>query len=293
MACCVIAAYLINRIIKACELLDVSIVKIQYNDSADFPSAQCETATGPGTRHYQVMRLSVEGMTCAACTSDIETAVSSLPGIERLTVSLPLCRATVVFDRHLTGPADIVRAIQGAGYDAQTGDRTAEQNLELLQHTEELKRLRGAFGYATVMSSIATAFERVLAWKILPSRGRLFFHGVPMLLGIWVQVYCALWIHRNAWRRRGKFELVMTMDTLISLSLLLGLSLSLFNIILHGLFAAQTYFASGSFLATIIIGGRYLDLLLKRKSLSTFSAFYRLQNETTNAKIRKGDVSEM
>lgn len=47
------------------------------------------------------IQLRVTGMTCSACTSSIESAVGSVPGVARVTVSLLQNKAHVVFDPNL------------------------------------------------------------------------------------------------------------------------------------------------------------------------------------------------
>jgi cation transport ATPase len=81
-------------------------------------------------------------------------------------------------------------------------------------------------------------------------------------------------------------KVAVNMDTLISSSLILGIVVSVFNVFLMG-WAAQTYFASGSFLATVVTAGRYLDLVLRRKSAANLAQLYRMQNETMMVQVRK------
>jgi copper chaperone CopZ len=57
--------------------------------------------------------LSVEGMTCAHCVETVETALSSLPGVECVEVDLPAGRAVV---RGAVGHDEAVAAVQEAGY---------------------------------------------------------------------------------------------------------------------------------------------------------------------------------
>jgi P-type Cu+ transporter len=71
--------------------------------------------------------LKVDGMTCGACTSAIESAFDNLPGAYSITVSLVMGRAVVQHDPSIL-PADKVREIiEDRGFDAEVlGTETAD-----------------------------------------------------------------------------------------------------------------------------------------------------------------------
>ena len=75
------------------------------------------------------------------------------------------------------------------------------------------------------------------------------------------------------------------MDGLISLSLMPGLALSILQTLLHGLDAEPTYWSSGSMLTAVIIGGRYIDTLLKRQAAQSIAQLYDLQCEAASVKL--------
>ncbi|KEF63530.1 uncharacterized protein A1O9_01508 [Exophiala aquamarina CBS 119918] len=285
MACCVFTAYVMNRIIKACELFDVKLLDIQYNE---FDDGFISWEAPENASRFISTRLTITGMFCGACAGTIEKALSDLEGVDRATVSSSLERATVVHDVLKVSAKSLVATIEDIGYGAALGERSAEQNLQLLQRTEELCSLRSSFQGAATLSSAIAGIEQLRAFSSKTPWGR---HGngilqlIALSLALWVQVFDSRWIHRSAWTRgrHGTF----TMDTLISLSLLLGMSLSMFNLTLRGLERGQTYFTSGSFLATIITAGRYLDTLLKKKNVTNFTALYKMQAEAALVKVRK------
>ena len=66
------------------------------------------------------VKYSVEGMTCHSCTKSIHAAVSELPGIKLVNVSLEAASATVVFDAGLNNPEKIKETIVDCGFDVQT-----------------------------------------------------------------------------------------------------------------------------------------------------------------------------
>lgn len=60
----------------------------------------------------------VEGMHCAGCVKSVTGAVSKVPGVTRVDVSLAEKVAKVEFDAPKATPEAIVAAIEGAGFDA-------------------------------------------------------------------------------------------------------------------------------------------------------------------------------
>jgi copper chaperone len=60
----------------------------------------------------------VEGMHCAGCVKSVTGAVTRVPGVSRVDVSLEGKTAKVEFDETLASPVAIVAAIEGAGFDA-------------------------------------------------------------------------------------------------------------------------------------------------------------------------------
>ena len=59
----------------------------------------------------------VTGMHCGGCVRSVTRAISQLPGVSRVDVSLEKMGATVEYDVTTLKPAAIVAAIEGAGFE--------------------------------------------------------------------------------------------------------------------------------------------------------------------------------
>ncbi len=89
----------------------------------------------------------ITGMSCAACSARVSKAVNALAGVDDIAVNLLKNSMTVRFEETVLSAADIVTAVQQAGYDAQmrrpeTADRgrqTARPDLV----AAELEAVRG------------------------------------------------------------------------------------------------------------------------------------------------------
>ncbi|MDE0052686.1 MAG: heavy metal translocating P-type ATPase [Gammaproteobacteria bacterium] len=62
------------------------------------------------------LELDIEGMTCAACVTRLEKALSRAPGVREVSVNLALERASVVVDTGATGIGALSDAVSGAGF---------------------------------------------------------------------------------------------------------------------------------------------------------------------------------
>lgn len=107
--------YVMNRIIKACEVLDLNIIKIQYNEFDDGPAFTKGDVKSREEVRLIATKLAIDGMKCESCTSAIETAVAKVPGVERIAVSLPLSKATVVHNPAVSPVDDILSAVESVG----------------------------------------------------------------------------------------------------------------------------------------------------------------------------------
>ena len=63
-------------------------------------------------------QFAVEGMSCQGCVKSVTGAISTLPGVETVAVSLESNTATVGYDAAAVKPAAIHAAIEAAGFDA-------------------------------------------------------------------------------------------------------------------------------------------------------------------------------
>lgn len=65
-----------------------------------------------------LLNLFVGGMSCAACSRHVESALKSVPGIGEVTVNLALGRAAIDFDSSRASLSDIKKAVEDLGYSA-------------------------------------------------------------------------------------------------------------------------------------------------------------------------------
>ena len=61
--------------------------------------------------------LKVNGMTCQGCVSSVTRVLQGVPGVSKVAVSLERGEAKLEYDPAKSGPADLRKAVEGAGFD--------------------------------------------------------------------------------------------------------------------------------------------------------------------------------
>ena len=107
--------------------------------------------------------LSVEGMTCAACSARVEKALRAVPGVEEATVNLATERAAVLFDAAETSPLALAEAVRNTGYDVRTEEVSfAVSGMTCAACVGRVeKALQGAQGVVEASVNLATERARV------------------------------------------------------------------------------------------------------------------------------------
>lgn len=67
----------------------------------------------------QTITLNIEGMTCGGCVKSVTKVLNGLDGVRSATVSLENKNAQVEFDEGKIQIAQLVEAVEDAGYDAR------------------------------------------------------------------------------------------------------------------------------------------------------------------------------
>lgn len=149
MACCYIAAYCVGQLVKASQFFDLDN-GIRYNDEVGIETfitdldngSEKATVPKPPAADGSSFVVSIDGMTCSACTSAVEDTVGKINGVDSIRVSLPLQQATIVSKvGRIVDSNSVIKAITDLGYDATLGPRKPRQVLQLLNAKEHISGL--------------------------------------------------------------------------------------------------------------------------------------------------------
>jgi P-type Cu2+ transporter len=234
-----------------------------------------------GTAH---MDLAIEGIVDVASLRAIEGALGKLPGITRARVNFTDRRLVVEWTDRTFDPAKIVDDLGALGYRAHPLASHSGEDVEAAQARWLLRCLAVAAFAAMNIMLLSIAVWAGNISDITPET-RDFFHWLSALIVLPAAAFAGQPFFRSAIRaiRAG----TLNMDVPISLGILLALSMSVVETAHH---AEHAYFDSAIMLIVFLLGGRYLDQAMKRKTRAFAANLSALRASTA---LRIGSNGEM
>jgi Cu+-exporting ATPase len=232
---------------------------------------------------YQVpvatLELPITGMTCANCVATVERTLNKkVPGILQANVNFATEKATVKYIPGTVTRADMVSAIERAGYGVVVVDSDEElvdaekaaRDREIKDQTRKLW-VGVIFTVPLFILSMARDFGLVGMWAHAPWVNYLFF-----LLATPVQFYTGWDYYVGAAKSlRNKSA---NMDVLVAL----GSSAAYFYsiVVMTGLLGGHVYFETSAAIITLIKVGKLLEVRAKGKTSEAIKALMGLQAKT-------------
>ena len=259
-------------------------------------------------------KFNVTGMSCAACSSRVEKAVSKVEGVQSCSVSL------LTNSMGVEGSASdesIIAAVEKAGYGASVAGGEKKQSAENEQLKDKdtpvlMHRLIASVGFLAVLMYISMG-HMMLGWP-LPN----FFTDNHIAMGLAQLLLCVIIMVINQKffisGFKGLIHRSPNMDTLVALG-----SGASFVYSVYALFAMtdaqvkgnaelvmsymhEFYFESAAMILTLITVGKMLEAHSKGKTTNALKALLNLapkkatllidgkETEVTVDKVKKGDV---
>ena len=236
-------------------------------------------------------KFNIKGMSCAACSARVETAVNSLVNVQTCTVNL-LTNSMVV-----TGKAtneDIIAAVQNAGYSASLLDDAHIEDTNTLKDTQTpilKRRLIYSLGFLAVLMYISMGHTM---WGFpLPRfmQNNVLIAVLEMLLALTVMI-----INRQFFINGFKsiIHRAPNMDTLVSLGSAAGFVYSTAVVVMmisgkidlsHALH--DLYFESSAMILALITLGKMLESRAKGKTTNALKSLMDLSPKTATV-IKNG-----
>jgi len=208
--------------------------------------------------------LAVSGMTCASCVARVERALRRAPGVIDAAVNLATERATVRYSPDETSPADLVRVVHDAGYQAREvreGEEAgATKDREERRREAEIRRQRALFVLAAALSApLLTLMLSHLLGVHLPSpfTDPLF----QFALATPVQFVAGWQFYRGALaalRARSP-----NMDVLVALGTTAAYGFSVYQTFVG---RGHVYYESSAVVITLVLLGRLLEARAKGRT---------------------------
>lgn len=221
-------------------------------------------------------------MTCAACVARVEKGLQRVPGVANVSVNLATETARVETKPGLALDS-LVAAVKKSGYGAEPKDK------EAIQRREDAR--------AKTSSQLAMRFWVALALTTPLLIFTMHIPGVPHL-SAWVQlalvtpvvVWAGGGFFTNAWKAlRGRNA---DMNVLVAMGTGSAYLYSLVQTIQHGEHA-KVYFEVAAAIITLILLGRWMESLAKRRTGDALRSLINLQPPSANRLNENGKEEEV
>ncbi|MDO5370250.1 heavy metal translocating P-type ATPase [Paracoccus sp. (in: a-proteobacteria)] len=192
--------------------------------------------------------LSLPTAHCAACITDVERALSAVPGVRDARVNLSLRR--VVVDAEGVTAEDLIPVLDRIGYEAHELDPGALSATAADRQGRDLLMRIGVSGFAMMNVMILS----IAVWSGADAATRDLFHWIAGAIAVPTTIFAGKPFFVNAWRsvRAGR----LGMDVPISLALILANAISVYETLNSG---RHAYFDGAVTLCFFLLIGRYLD----------------------------------
>lgn len=225
----------------------------QPSTSTREPSSQSERSlfnstgtTVKSTESTRIIHVDIQGMTCASCVGRVERKLRKIPGVDPA-VNLPLESARVIVPEGVSDE-QIVETINNAGYTAhlKNGPRAGagtNTNTSGGGNHHSTPSMNGGFTDRIIYAAILGV--PIFLISMFPSFQFPNWGWVVAVLTAPVAFWCAAPFHRAALinARHGS----STMDTLVSLGVVLAYFYSLAQLLMNPALTAHVHHAGGSF----------------------------------------------
>src|SRR5574337_242959 len=235
--------------------------------------------------------LPIRGMSCASCVAQIEQALQAVPGVVAASVNFATERATVAYLDSVTGPTDLRRAIEAAGYAVPDMTAAPMPDVEKTTRDTEIHLLRTRFlvGAALSVPVLLGSFPDWFAWAPAPLSNPYVLFALTTPVQFWVgwQFHRGFWVsltHRTA-----------DMNSLVSIgtnaAYLYSAALTFFPAAIAPTgMEAMTYYDTAAILMTLLIMGRWLEAKAKGRTSEAIKKLMGLRPKT--ARVIRGGLEQ-
>ncbi len=234
--------------------------------------------------------LSVDGMTCSACSNGLEKYLNKQNGINNATVNLVMANASINYDENILNQEKLETYIKKAGFVS----KGIFKNIEPEKENKKEKRL---FIIYTVLAivlmyiSMGHMIHLPIPAIVNPSKNPIIYTSTLFILSCLFIIY-GFDILKNGYK--NLIHLIPNMDTLVGLGVLSSFTYSIVNMIkiFNGDLSVimNLYFESTAIVIYFVKLGRILDGINKDK---TKEAIQKLVSITPNKATIEKDGKEV
>lgn len=219
------------------------------------------------TQVYELVNITINGMTCASCSASIEDSIGKIDGIKSIKVNLIIGKAQVEYNTSKINTREILFRIKNLGFNAfLTKDDSREikvlEKLEIERKTLKIRviivmvlGILAAIGMVLMIYDVE-GYKKDVYPGLSFSTIYMFVLSTPMQFGIGYKFY------KNVWKQI-RYNTNFNMETLIILSTSLAYILSIWMVYLNLLISKSShnvFFETSVFIFMFVYVGKFLEL---------------------------------
>lgn len=254
---------------------------IRFDADCVTPTALAETIQAAGYEVPQETReLAISGMTCATCAGRVEKALGAVPGVARAEVNLANEKAVVHAISGALRAADLVAAVEHAGYHADllTGDAARDRQIAEADAQRQRRETRRIVAAIVLSAPLSLSMLGVMlpAWL-------QFVLATPVQFVIGAHFYVGGWKALRA--RTGNMDLLVALGTSTAYFYSLYLMVSAPP-------GTHLFFEASAIVIALIMVGKWLEARAKRSTTAAIRALGSLRPHKARVE-RNGDELEI
>lgn len=226
------------------------------------------------TEHVQ---LGIDGMTCSACATRLEKALTRATGVASATVNFATEQADIRVDAGAADADALADVVRKAGFTPRQAAELDADGADA-QHDSDAAALRGEL--LTLLAAATLTLPLVL--QMVSMTFGLGFHltpGMELILATPVQFVIGARFYRAAWNavRAGSGN----MDVLVAMGTSAAYFYSIVTLIMAGRAAAgQLYFEASAVIITLVLLGKFMESRAKRGTTAAIRQLMDLRPKT-------------
>ncbi len=246
--------------------------------------------------------LSIDGMTCSACSNGLEKYLNKQNGIKSATVNLVMANALIEYDENILNLETLEKFVEEAGF----------KSLGIYNENSEKKQNKNEKVKFIIFSVLAVALMYISMGHMigLPNFSFLDMHMHPLIYaGTLLALTIAFVVYGFDIIKSGCKNLIHkapNMDTLVAMGVITSILYSIYGMYMiakgHHEYVENLYFESAAIVIFFIKLGRYIDGISKDKTKEAIQKLVQItpkeavikvngeEKKVTIDEIKKGDI---
>ena len=246
--------------------------------------------------------LSIDGMTCSACSNGLEKYLNKQNGIKSATVNLVMANALIEYDENILNLETLEKFVEEAGF----------KSLGIYNENSEKKQNKNEKVKFIIFSVLAVALMYISMGHMIgiPNFSFLDMHMHPLIYaGTLLALTVAFVVYGFDIIKSGCKNLIHkapNMDTLVAMGVITSILYSVYGMYMiakgHHEYVENLYFESAAIVIFFIKLGRYIDGISKDKTKEAIQKLVQItpkeaivkvngeEKKVTIDEIKKGDI---